>query len=154
VQPKRNRRVKIKTVKMKVIAMQIEGLRMNIVVFEKKANGVTELTGKVKFLELNENHDSATTKSFMNVIHRHFDSISADKIAIVKRNANGKGMHKPSPISFKVEALIQLYEKQNVELISPLTIKAFLKKCQEPLVTSKLKYQKDIFELANYLMYN
>jgi hypothetical protein len=139
---------------MKIIAIQIEGLRMNLAVFEKNESDVIDTTGKVKYLELDENHDSITTKIFMNVIHRHFDSIDATKIAIIKRNANAKGIHKPSPVSFKVEALIQLYEKQNVELISPLTIKAFFKKNTQPILNSNLKYQKDVFELANYLIHN
>lgn len=139
---------------MKVIAIQIEGSRMNIVILEKSGENIIDKTGTIKYFELAEDHESSNTKKFMNVIHRHFDSIDATKIGIIKRNANAKGVHKPSPISFKIEALIQLYDKQNVLIVPPQSISAYQKRNSSIIIKAPYKYQQEAYQLGYYLIYN
>lgn len=145
---------------MKVIGIEIKGTRLNVVVLERQADGThLDITGKAKSFELENEHDAQSVRDFMNVLHRHFDSINPSTIGIIKRNANavertvGKVKFRPpSPISFKLEALIQLYPKKDVVLIASQTIKAYLKKNKELSVTPSFDYQERAFELSLYLL--
>jgi hypothetical protein len=60
-------------------------------------------------------------------------------------------MMAPSPVSFKLEGIIQLYEKVEVEFVAPQTTKAFLKKNACPVLPFKKK-QQDAFDVAYYLL--
>ena len=72
---------------------------------------------------------------------------SVTAIAISKRM--GKGKFAASPQSFKLEAALQLIAPK-LQLISPQTVKAFLKKNPNP-GTAKFSYAEKAFDLAFYL---
>ena len=80
-----------------------------------------------------------------------FDSIKADKIGVLARNAKAKGKMMPSPISFKLEGILQLYEKQDIEFVWPQSLSAYFKKHEMEGEFEK-KYQGDGFRVAYYLL--
>ena len=132
---------------MKVIGIQIKSKEAILVVLEKDAAGnITQTKESGKF-KIDEPDDPNQVKQFRDQINSEFDSIGASRIGIVARNANGKVERAPSPISFKLEGIIQLYEKVEVEIVWKQTIKACLKK-KTKSITAKNKYQVDAFDLA------
>ncbi|MBA3647460.1 MAG: DUF3010 family protein [Chitinophagales bacterium] len=58
---------------------------------------------------------------------------------------------KPSPISFKLEGVFQLYDDIEIGFIAPQTVTAYLKKHQPP-IQPKYSYQQHAFNLAFYLI--
>ena len=145
---------------MKVIGIEIKGTRLNVVVLERQVDGSNvDITGKAKCFELENEHEPTSVRGFMNVLHRHFDSINPVTIGILKRNANavernvnGTKFRPPSPLSFKLEGLIQLYPKIDPVLVAPQTISAYLKKNTGLIIQPQYNYQQKPYELCLYLL--
>ena len=136
---------------MKTIGIQIKSTEAIIVVLEKDAAGnISQTKESVKY-----NIDDATkptqVRQFRDQINSAFDSIRASRIGIVARNPNGKGDRAPSPVSFKLEGIIQFYVYFEVELIWKQTTIVYFKKNPKTVVP-KNKYQEDAFEVALYLI--
>ena len=77
------------------------------------------------------------------------ESIQFDKIGIIKRGT--KGSFAASPISFKIEGLIQTYKNNDIEFVPPATLRAFYKK-NTNIIIPKYNYQKPANDLAFYLL--
>ncbi len=120
-------------------------------VLTKQTDGTITQSTEGTTYEIKDIYSSNQVKQFRDQINIAFDTIKPDRIAICKRNENGKGMMAPSPVSFKLEGIIQLYEKIEVEFVAPQTTKAFLKKSTCSIIPSK-KYQQDAFDVAYYLL--
>ncbi len=136
---------------MKVIGIQIKSKEAILVVLEKDTAGnITQTNESAKF-SIDDPANPNQVKQFRDQINASFDSIGASRIGIVARNANGKGERAPSPISFKLEGIIQLYDKIEIELVWKQTTNAYFKK-NTKTSTSKNKYQEDAFDLAYYLI--
>jgi hypothetical protein len=93
-------------------------------------------------------------QQFRDQVNSTFDLIAPTVIGIKMRNAKAKERGKvrpPSPISFKLEGIIQLYSKCNIDFVWPQTITAFKKK-NGSFLASKNKYQQDAFDIAYYLL--
>lgn len=136
---------------MKTIGIQIKSTEAIIVVLEKDVSGnITQTKESAKF-SIDDQTKTNQVRQFRDQINAAFDSIGAARIGIVARNANGKGDLAPSPISFKLEGIIQLYEKVDLEQIWKQTIRAYLKK-NVKTVSAKNKYQDDAFDVAYYLI--
>ena len=88
-------------------------------------------------------------RSFFETVRNSFDLNTPDRIGIIKRNKKGK--FAGGAVSFKMEGLIQLYEKKNIRLISPHTLRSFQKK-ENPQIIPKYKYQNKAYLLALYLL--
>jgi len=82
-------------------------------------------------------------------IQNYFDSVKPEAIAIQTRQT--KGRFSAAPSSFKLEGLIQLYDKVDISFISPQTIAAFYKK-NDLKIQCDNKYQENALKLANYLL--
>lgn len=136
---------------MKTIGIQIKSTEAIMVVLEKKAAGNINQTNESAKFVIDDPTKPNQVRQFHNQINAAFDSIGAQRIGIIARNANGKGEYAPSPISFKLEGIIQLYEKNDIELVAKKTITTFFKKHDHQLVSNN-KYQSDAFDLAIYLM--
>jgi len=136
---------------MKTIGVQIKSTEAIMVVLEKDVNGNISQTSESTKFHIDDPTKPYQVKQFRDQINSTFDSIGASRIGIVARNANGKGNRAPSPISFKLEGIIQLYEKINIEIVWKQTTIAFFKK---NLKTSnaKHKYQASAFDVSYYLM--
>jgi len=135
---------------MKVIGIEIDKKRAICFAIGKDEQGTyTNLTGKFKYLEIKDDHDNAEIRNFQSTIHAFFESIQADKIAIIKRQTKGK--FSASPISFKLEGLIQCYKKVEVVFVAKQTLTAFYKKNELEIVFDN-NYQENAARLANYLL--
>jgi hypothetical protein len=137
---------------MKSIGIQIKTNEVILVVLKQNADGTLTQTDESTKFCLHNPDDAIQVKRFRDQINSAFDSIAADVIAIMSRNAKAKGKMAPSPTSFKLEGIIQLFEGQAVQLISPLTTNAYFKKNQQS-IAPKNKYQQDAFDIAYYIMY-
>lgn len=136
---------------MKTIGIQIKSSEAILVVLEKDINGVVSQTNESVKFGITDPTKGNQVKQFRDQINAAFDSIKPNKIAIVARNANAKGDRTPSPVSFKLEGIIQLYDKVDVELFYKITTMSFFKK-NALTGKAKHKYQDDAYELAHYLI--
>jgi len=135
---------------MKVIGIEINKKRAICFALEKDSQGTyINLTGQFTYLEIKENQDNMEIKNFQSTMHAFFDSINPDVIAIISRQIKGK--FSASPLSFKIEGLIQCYDKVDVEFISPRTITAYFKK-NELTVPFDNVFQESAVKLAHYLL--
>ncbi|EKD25867.1 MAG: hypothetical protein ACD_79C01464G0002 [uncultured bacterium] len=135
---------------MKVIGIEIEKKRVVCIALEKDSQGTYfNLTGKFRYLEIKEDQDNGEIRNFQSTIYTFFNSISPDAIAIITRQP--KGRFSSSTFSFKLEGLIQCYDRVDVEFVSPRTLTAYYKK--NPLsVPFDNNYQESAVKLANYLL--
>lgn len=135
---------------MKVLGIDIKG---NCAIFcAINENGkLNDVTGKMTKIELKDDENGEEIHEFVDVLHSHFDEMQFDRIAIIKRAKSLKTKFPPSPISFKLEGLIQMYKDTKIEFIAPQSIQAFLKK-NENSFKAKYAYQKASSELGFYLL--
>ncbi|RAR51068.1 DUF3010 family protein [Flavobacterium lacus] len=113
---------------MKVLGIEIKGREVRIVALEKKDDKIIDYTGNYKPIELLDDEISDNVILFKNTLFATFDNLSPDEIIVKYRNPKGKGLQAPSPISFKIEGIIQIYNDCKISIISPNTIAAFYKK--------------------------
>ena len=135
---------------MKTLGIDING---NTAVFcsVEENNGIVDITGKMTKLELKDDESSQEVYEFVDVIHSHFNEMQFDKIAILKRAKSLKAKFPVSPISFKLEGLIQTYIESEIDFIAPQTISAYCKKNQK-VFKPKYAYQNSAADLAYYLL--
>lgn len=134
---------------MKTIGIQIIGGEAILVVLKKQDDGTIIQTNECAKFSIGDHTNPEQVRQFREQINSAFDTIQPDSIGIVARNANGRGDMAPSPLSFKLEGIIQLYEDINVQLIWKQTTSAYFKKNTKTL-TPKHKYQTDAFDAAYY----
>lgn len=136
---------------MKTIGIQIKSNETIMVVLSKDKEGnITQSQDSTKF-KLDDHTQPEQVKQFRDQINSFFDSVKADKIGILVRNPNAKGQMAPSPISFKLEGIMQLYDKNEIELIWKKTLNAFFERNAKTLEADKI-YQAEAFEVAYYLI--
>ncbi|MGB4773320.1 MAG: DUF3010 family protein [Chitinophagaceae bacterium] len=133
----------------KTIGLQIKGGEAILVVLKMQDDGTVIQTNECARFSIEDHTKPEQVRQFRNQINSAFDSIRPDSIAIVARNANGKGEMAPSPLSFKLEGIIQLYEDIPVTLVWKQTLSAFYKK-KTKSIAPKHKYQQDAFDVAYY----
>ncbi len=136
---------------MKTIGIQIKGAEAIVVVLHKDDKGIISMTNESCKIKIDDPLSSIQVKQFKDQINTLFDTIGADNIGIMARNASGRGSMSPSPISFKLEGIIQLYNSLEVEIIWKQSINAYFKKNAKTLSANN-KYQEDAFDIAYYLI--
>ena len=139
---------------MKVIGIQIDSDEAILVVLHKDANGTITQTDECVRFNIADHSISAQVQQFRDQVNSTFDLIAPTIIGIKMRNAKARErgtVRPPSPISFKLEGIIQLYSKCNIDFVWPQTITAF-KKRNGDFPASKNKYQQDAFDVAYYLL--
>ena len=139
---------------MKAIGIQIDADEAILVVLRKDANGTFIQTDECVKFNIADHTISAQVQQFRDQVNSTFDLITPTIIGIKMRNAKAKergNVRPPSPISFKLEGIIQLYSKCNIDFVWPQTITAFKKK-NGNFPSSKHKYQQDAFDIAYYLL--
>jgi len=137
---------------MIVIGIEIDKTKAIFHALELDASGNTlHLPGRFKYLTLNNDTDNSSVRAFQSAIHSYFDEINPNRIAILKRQT--KGRFKSSPLSFKIEGLIQCYEKVDVEFIQPMAVLNFFKKHDFELQL-EFEYQEPAAKLASYVLLN
>ena len=144
---------------MKVLGIEIKGREIRIVALEENNGVITDVTGNYKPMKLEDDENAENVKLFKNALHATFSNYNADIIAIRWRNpkpARGDQAEKnnsPSPISFKIEGLIQIYESSKVHLVKPQSSTAYVKKNPLPF-DPKYSYQVEAFKIAFYQIKN
>ena len=134
---------------MRAIGIELAGKEAILVASEKEGENLTIIETKIKKVSFKDHTDSEEVKEMRQLLFSFFNEISPDKIAVIKRGESGQ--FAASPVSFKIEGLIQLYEKINIDLVPLPTIKAFLKR--DPLlILPKYNYQENALALAHYLL--
>lgn len=135
---------------MRVIGIEIDKKRVICFALEQDSLGTyINLTGNFKYLDIHDDQDSGEIKNFQSTIHTFFNSIRPDVVAIVSRQT--KGRFSSSTYSFKLEGLIQCYDKVDVEFVSPRTLSAYYKK-NDLSVPFDNNYQENAVKLANYIL--
>lgn len=135
---------------MTTCGIDINGSKAIFTFLRGQGSEIVDVTGSFTQLVI-KNHESCDEiRSFFETIKNHFNSINPDKIGIIKRNKSGS--YAGGPLSFKIEGLIQLSREQNnVDLISPITLRNFQAK-KSPVLSPKYKYQNESYLLALYLL--
>lgn len=138
---------------MKTLGIQIKSNEAVLVVLARKSDGQIVQTEECTKFSIKDHADAEQVKQFRVQINTAIDMIKPDKIVILTRNANAKGRMMPSPISFKLEGIIQLYERKEVEFIWPQTVSAWLKKNEVSIVANH-KYQEEALTAAYITLLN
>ena len=136
---------------MKIIGIQIKSKEAVLVVLEKDANDNISQTEESAKFKIDDPSDAGQVRQFRDQINSAFDSIGADRIGVIARMAKGGGKLAASPISFKLEGIMQLYEKTEIELIWKQTTNAYFKKNPKP-DSANHNYQQDAYNLATYMI--
>lgn len=135
---------------MKVIGIEISKKRAICLAIEKDKQGTyINLSGKFKYFEIQNDQDNGEIIDFQSTIHTFFNIIDSDAIAIITRQTKGK--FSSSPFSFKLEGLIQCYDKIDIEFISPKILKTFYKK-NTMTIPYENNYQENAARLSYYLL--
>ncbi|PWH85400.1 DUF3010 family protein [Brumimicrobium oceani] len=134
---------------MKALGISIEGSTAIFSGLEKTESGIFEISDKLKKVQLKDHLDSKEVQNVFETIHAFLERNSFDEIGIIKRGT--KGNFAASPISFKIEGLIQMYTKVDIQFVAPPTLRAFYKK-NENSFSPKYAYQKASNDLAFYLL--
>ena len=135
----------------KTLGIEIKG---NTAIFcaIKENNGIVEeITGSFKKLELKNDDVSIEVQDFTDTVHSFFNENHFDKIGIIKRSKSMNAKFPVSPISFKLEGLIQTYKDCDIRFVAPQTLRAHYKKNAFNF-KPKYGYQKSAAELAFYLL--
>jgi len=136
---------------MRTIGIDIDKTKAIFFALEQAADGtIHNITGKTKTITLKDETDQQSVLDFLRESHAYLGSIQAGKIAIKARQTKGK--FSASPLSFKLEALLQTYADSPIRLIAPATVNAFFKKNEFP-VTPDHNYQEDAARIAFYLLH-
>ncbi len=137
---------------MKVCALEIQSNKIIFCVLEKDTDGnLNDITGKVKSIVLDDDHNHEQVIDFVETLHSHFNSLNIDRIIILSRIS--KGQFSSAGVSFKLEGLIQSYKAKPVSLVSPKTLSAYYKK-NEQTIEPQHKYQSSACSLAFHALHN
>jgi hypothetical protein len=135
---------------MKVIGIDIDKTKAIFFALEKDADGnIRNLTTDFKYVILIDDTDNSKVRAFQSTVHTFFKTIHPDRIAILKRQT--KGRFKSAPLSFKIEGLIQCYEKTDIEFFPPITISTYFKK-NDFNFKPEHSYQEAAAKLAYFLV--
>jgi len=97
-------------------------------------------------LVLEDDEKPKEVKAFQEAIYTFLRENRVERIAIKKRGK--RGQYAGSPVSFKLEGLVQLYPECDVRLVSPQTISAAKRK-HTPEAPQDIKdFQQVAFETA------
>ena len=136
---------------MKVIGIDIKSSEAILVVLERHSGEkITQTNECIKF-GIDDQESNAQVRQFFQQVKVSLDTINPDIVGIVVRNGNAKGRMAPSPFSFKLEGLFQLYDRKELEFVWPQSVAAYLKKNPVTMAPHK-KFQQDAFNLAYYLI--
>ena len=136
---------------MKVLGIEISGREVRIVALKKEGSEIVDYTEKYKPIVLEDDEFSENVLLFRNTLFAAFHSFAPNTIVIKYRNPNGKGQQAPSPISFKIEGLIQTYNNVEIKFTKPQTTAAYFKK--NPItIKPNYSYQTEALKVAYHFL--
>ena len=134
-----------------VCGIDIEGSTAIVIILKGTKQSHSRISTKFNKIELKEHKSQAEIHSFRLTVFSHFFNENVSIVGIKGRAT--KGQFSGGPISFKIEGLIQTVENIPVEIISPSTIAATLRK--HPINVENLginKYQYNAYKVAYHLL--
>jgi hypothetical protein len=135
---------------MRVIGIDIDKTKTSVYALETDTAGKqVPVSGSLKYLILENDTDNSSVRAYQSRIHSFFDELHPARIAILKRQT--KGRFKSSPLSFKIEGLIQCYQKVEVEFIQPMAVSGYFKKHSFDFIP-EFEYQIPAAKLASYML--
>ncbi|APW65409.1 hypothetical protein LPB137_05880 [Poseidonibacter parvus] len=98
---------------------------------------------KIKKITLDDDENKQSIISYLNEINSFFNNEKVEKIVIKKRSK--KGAFSGGALTFKMEALIQLYPNAEVKLISPQALSSYERKNEITYPKNLKKYQEQSY---------
>lgn len=135
---------------MKTLGIDISGNTAILCALEE-SDDLTDITGKMTKVELKNDEDSKEVQAFKDVLHSLFNEMQFDLIGILKRPKSLRAKFPVSPISFKLEGLIQTYREVEITFVAPQTLSAYYRK-NKLGISPKYAYQRSATELAYFLL--
>lgn len=132
---------------MKILGVEIKGRNVRLCLLELNVGDISDITGSYKPISLDGDEIAENVVLFRNTIFAVFDHFQPNNIIIKQRNHKVQGKLAPSPISFKIEGIIQLYSNSAISFVSPNTIAAFFKK-NECSLNPSFGYQEEALKVA------
>jgi hypothetical protein len=129
---------------MKICGVEIKSNKANLVILDWNDGNINLINTSVKSITLNDSNSQSDIESFKTTILDFFTNHNIDLVAIKQRTSSGN--FGASGLSFKIEALIQLYDKE-VKIVNSKTIDKILKGKQINNF-NVLQYQKGALETA------
>lgn len=137
---------------VKILGMDISGNDAALALIESSdANTYTSIDTETKKISLRDDEVAQNIKSFFGLIDGFVRDNGIDVIVIKKRNK--KGGFTGGPVTFKIEALVQLLNECKVILISPVSISSLDKKHGFTIPSGLNKYQENAFRTACAYLY-
>jgi Protein of unknown function (DUF3010) len=134
---------------MKTCGIEIDKDTIRFVLLDNSNDEIKIIEQKENFFTLRDTQTAQGLKNFRDVVYSFIDNQAPDKIAIISRLATGRNAS--HGISFKIEAVLQLYLTKSIELVSSKTINTFVKKHPHDM-TTKYNNQIESLNLAYYLI--
>lgn len=136
---------------MKVLGLEIEGGRVNFIGLESDSTNILDISSIPKSLTLGDDKDFDVVRRFKGVLHDLFSAFSPDIIGVYFKPSSGK--FSASPVTYKIEGLIQLYERKSMRFVDPRSIAA-LKKKKGYEAKCQFSYQQKAADVAYFLIHN
>ncbi len=131
---------------MIVCGIEVTASEARLVVLKGTKASYSHLGASPAQLPLENDEKPAEVKAFMDAIHAFLRDNKVERVAIKKRAK--RGQYAGSPVSFKMEGLIQLYSECDIVLVSPQTISAAKRK-QSPVAPDDISDDQQVaFETA------
>jgi hypothetical protein len=131
---------------MTICGIEMSASEVRLVLLQGDKENFTLVETEPRKIKLTDDADQAEVKAFRDSIFAYFRENQVTEIVIKKRGK--KGDFSGGPVGFKLEGIIQLYEKCPVSLIAPQTISAVHKKYAIEKPKELRKYQHTAFETA------
>ncbi len=120
-----------------------------VFVFLAFDGSVSDVTGTFTQLRIQDDDDPRALSAFYRAAMDMFATRRPHRIGILQRKKFGT--FAASGTTFKLEALLQLYPDQQVEIVSGQELRMFSKE-RQPTVAPRYQYQKNAYLLALYLL--
>ena len=131
---------------MTICGVEMSASEARLVLLQGEKKNFTLVDTKLRKIKLTNDTDQNEVKAFRDAIFAYFHDNQVTKIVVKKRGK--KGEFSGGPVGFKLEGIVQLYDKCPVTLIAPQTISAVHKKYDVEKPNQLKKYQHAAFETA------
>lgn len=135
---------------MKVCGIELKASEAIIAVVEQQGDMLVHVPMVIKKLGLEDDEDAGQVRDLYKRLQALVAEHGIQRIALKKRGK--KGEFAGGPVTFKIEGLLQLLDRCEVELLSPQTINAANRKHSFELPPGLNKYQHDAFLAACTLL--
>ena len=131
---------------MIVCGMELTASEARLFILKGTKSAFSHVEVNPSKLVLDNDEKPKEVKAFQEAIYAFLRENQIERIAIKKRAK--RGQYASSPVSFKLEGLVQLYPECDVRLVSPQTISAAKRK-HAPVAPQDIKdFQLVAFETA------